>query len=162
VLGMFWMMHHMFVQLLLRVPDRMLMLINSLYLCFLSLVPFSARVLAAHLWLSGAVVLYGANVLAIGLCSVWMQSYVTRRPHLAHAGLPEDLLRRGRNRNLMVPALTALGMLLTPVWIPLALALYAFPVFFNLVPGLYGAFERVLGMGPEKKEADQAKTAAAK
>jgi uncharacterized membrane protein len=151
VLAMLWLMHHMFFHVAVRAADRTVLLLNTAYLAMVALVPFSARVLAAHLSLSGAVELYGANVFAIGCADVAMFAYVTRHPALVAPGMSGAILRRVRQRHWTVPVLAAVGMLLAPVWIPLSLFLYAFPIVLNLIPGVLGVIERMFRLGGKKE-----------
>lgn len=147
VLTIFWTMHHAMFQIVVRKVDRVLVQMSMLYLGFLSLIPFSAHLLGAHPEAVVAVRIYGVNVLAIGLASFAMFRYAVATPEVRPAALDPELLRRAQIRQWIVPLCSALGILAAQVWVPLALGLFAFPVVFNLVPGLLGSLENRLRRG---------------
>jgi uncharacterized membrane protein len=146
VLAMFWTMHHAMFHLALKQVDRVILVPALLYLCFLSLVPFSAHLLGAHPRAKVAAVFYGLNVLAISLVHVSIFRYGSRHPELANSISP-DVLRQARIRHWFVAICTGLGMIACSVSIPLALLLYAVPVPFTVVPGFLRLSERVLSRG---------------
>lgn len=147
VLTMFWTMHHAMFHFVVRRVDRVMIQMSLLYLGLLSLLPFSAHLLGAHPEADVAVTIYGVNVLAIGLVSLASFRHAVATPGLHPDDLDPDLLRRATVRQWIVPMSAVLGILAAQAWVPLALGLYAFPVIFNLVPGLLGGMERGLRRG---------------
>jgi uncharacterized membrane protein len=142
VLAMFWTMHHAMFHLALKGVNRVLLVPALFYLCFLSLVPFSAHLLGVHPRSKVAAAFYGLNVLAISLAHVGIFHYGSRHPELANS-IPPDVLRQARIRHWFVPICTGLGMIATTVSIPLALFLYAVPVPWTVMPGFLSLSERV-------------------
>ena len=64
--GVFWVAHHLMLQAAAR-SDRVLLWINNLFLMLVALVPFAASVLGSYPGARAAVVLYGANLIAVEL-----------------------------------------------------------------------------------------------
>ena len=149
VLAMFWSMHHAMFHLVLKAVNRLILVPALFYLCFLSLVPFSAHLLGSHPHARLAVIVYGLNVLAINAAHTTMFLYGSRHPELANP-VPRDVMRQARRRQWVVPACTALGMIASTFSIRLALVLYAVPVPFNLLPGLLGLSDRIRSRGSAK------------
>jgi uncharacterized membrane protein len=141
VVAMFWMMHHLGFHYVIERVDRVFLPIALAYLCFLSLLPFSAQLLGTHPETRAAAIVYGLNVLAISGASLAMFTYGANRPGIGHP-LEATVFRQARLRQWIIPVCAMVGIAATWLWIPLALFFYAFPVVFNLVPGLAGAIER--------------------
>jgi mannose/fructose/N-acetylgalactosamine-specific phosphotransferase system component IID len=55
-------------------------------------------------------------------------------------------------RLVLTPIMTALGMAMAFISIPVALLLYAFPIFFNIIPGVLDWVERKFGLDFGAKE----------
>lgn len=86
-IGGSWFVHNNLTRLL-AIADSVFVQVNLLLLLFVTFIPFTTGVLAAHLTGSGqriAVVLFGANMtLAEAMLGV-LSSYVARNPGLVHA-----------------------------------------------------------------------------
>ena len=135
VLTMFWTSHNFFYSYFAKTINRELVLLNLFYLGLISLIPFFAYVLGRFPHLSLAVALYGANILAIGLLNIFILSYALSSHEIDTSHLPPRLLAQAKIRGFLTPVCALVGILLSFVFIPAALLLYAFPVLFNIIPG---------------------------
>jgi uncharacterized membrane protein len=145
VLAMFWLSHNFTYHITVKNITRPLIMINILYLSFISLIPFSANLLG-HYWdNSTAVVWYGINILIISLIDLYLLSYVKNSPSIDNTILSTRSQKQGKIRRLLTIGFTVIGIICGFIYTPLSFFFYAFPVVFNVVPGLLNATEKLLG-----------------
>jgi uncharacterized membrane protein len=144
VLAMFWLSHNFFYAHFVKEINRTLLLLNIVYLSFISLIPFSAHLIGSYPASPLAITVYGVNVLVIGLTNAVILWYARASREIDTAHIPKRLFLQAQFRSLLTPACTVLGILVAHVSIPLALLLYAFPIVFNIVPGSLNTLERLL------------------
>ncbi len=145
VLTVFWVGHTFFFGVMVKVINRQLIIINMLYLAFVSLLPFAAYLLGKYPGVQASVFIYGMNVLIIGILTVVRFEYALWSHELDTSHNPRRDMLQARIRTYLTPATTLLGVLASFFSVPLALFLYAFPIAFNIVPGLLNAIERMFG-----------------
>ncbi len=73
----YWRAHHFIASVYAKNIDIALTNINAVFLFFVALVPFSSRLLGTYDSTQTAVVVFSANVIAIGLSLFWMRTYAT-------------------------------------------------------------------------------------
>ncbi len=144
VLAMFWISHNFFYSSITREVNRVLVLLNMLYLSTIALLPFSAHFLGTYLTSPVATLAYGINVFAIGVVASVVLQYAYTSDEIDTAHLSRRTLIQARIRTLLTPVCTLLGMTLIGISIWIALALYALPIIFNIVPGLLDLVEKKL------------------
>jgi uncharacterized membrane protein len=130
MLGIYWAAQRSQHHHLHRVDTRF-QWINMHFLMFVSLVPFSTRILADFPMNQLALALYGANQIAIGLGLYWMWAYAVRGWRLTDRPLPAFVVRFGDLRCLLAPACYAAALPL--MW----LSPYATLAVYLSVPALY-------------------------
>ena len=145
VLAMFWISHNFFYDSLSRTIDRKLILLNMTFLAFLSLIPFSARLLGEYPGVAIATAVYGVNVLLIGIVYSIMFEYALSSKEIDSAMISSRTLKQARIRRFVTTGFSFAGILSSFISFPLALVLYAFPIIFNTIPGLLNAVERFFG-----------------
>ena len=143
VLTMFWISHNFFYSYFAKTINRQLVLLNLIYLGLISLIPFFAYLLGRFSYDSLAVVLYGLNIFAIGLMNVSILSYALSSHEIDTSHLPPRLLVQAKIRGFLTPVCAFVGMVFSFIFIPAALALYAFPVLFNIIPGSLDLAQKV-------------------
>jgi uncharacterized membrane protein len=146
VLTMFWVAHNFFYHSFTNNVNRVLVLLNMLYLSTIALLPFSAHFLGTYLTQPVAVLTYGINVFAIGLIASIELQYAYMSDEIDTEHVTRRRVTQARIRSLITPACTLLGMALIGVSVWLSLVLYAFPIIFNIVPGFLNYAERKLGL----------------
>lgn len=145
VLSTMWINHHFLFQLFANeeTVDRSTNLLNLIYLLFVAFVPFSASFLGAYSAHQPAVVLYGANLLAITMLAVFL-GYSIRQSH-GTEHLSDRIINQSRFRSLLNIACYLLGIVAS-FWNPyVSLFFFIFPVIFNFVPGTLNFTEHLFG-----------------
>jgi uncharacterized membrane protein len=110
IVGISWMAHRDLFSML-RLTDRNLVWLNTLYLLPLSMVPFGAALLAHYDQQKVALVLYGVLVVALALTRLVIWLYATNRPHL----LFEPVDARSRLMGVVM-VLVPLAMYVAAIW----------------------------------------------
>ncbi|MFA9262229.1 MAG: TMEM175 family protein [Undibacterium sp.] len=144
VLAMFWISHNFFYGAFTKVVNRQLVLLNMLYLSFVALIPFSAHFLGSYPESKLAVLVYGCNVLLLGMVSTGFLQYAIHSEEIDTSHITRRILTQARIRSYLTPGMTLIGIALIPLSLSAALFCYAFPIVFNTVPGLLNWVERKL------------------
>ena len=100
LLGVFWVGHHGYLHFLKR-TDRWFLWINLFFLMLIVLVPFSTNLLGDYPTHRLAVMIYGCNIIALGLALYLQWWYATSHHRLVGRDLEPELVRRGKRRILM-------------------------------------------------------------
>jgi len=145
VLTVFWVGHTYFFGVMVKVINRQLIILNMLYLAFVSLLPFFAYLLGKYPDLQAAVLLYGIDVFIIGILTILRFEYALWTDEIDTTHNPRRDILQARIRTYLTPAMTLIGILIAFASTQWALFFYAFPVAFNIVPGLLNSIERVFG-----------------
>jgi uncharacterized membrane protein len=144
VLGMFWIMHQAFFHHYVRRVNRYIGLLNILFLMFISLIPFSAHLLGQYQRNELPFVIYGSNIVILGSTMFVMLMLVIRDPEIRHEELSPRLIAQGTIR-ILIPTVCALIAIFTAQYsIGVSFFLFAFPIFFNVLPGTLDVPERAL------------------
>lgn len=144
VLTMFWISHNYFYTYFATTINRQLMLLNLLYLAFISLIPFSARVLESYFGAPLAADVYGVNVLLISVTNVFCLAYAIRS-HEIETHISSRLLKQAEIRSYVTISTSLLGIIAAWFSFGLALALFVLPIIFNILPGSLTLLERLFG-----------------
>jgi uncharacterized membrane protein len=134
ILGVYWVGHHMQLSFI-RSADRPLLWINILFLLWVALVPFSTALLSEYTKHRLAIVVYGANLIAIGLTLALHWWYATSRRRHVDPDVDPGLVRTAMLRVLMGPLLYLLGIAISIFSTELSLALYALIPVLYILPG---------------------------
>jgi TMEM175 potassium channel family protein len=136
MLGTFWLAQHTLLAILGRC-DRTLTWINLGFLFVVSLLPFSAALLAHHIQLRVAVGMYWLNILLLGAALEWGARY-GRKAFMANGtGQAHSRLTTFRRRILLAQALYALAALICLASTPASvIALATVQLYFIVSPRL--------------------------
>lgn len=146
VLTMFWISHNFLYSSFVREINRTLVLLNMLYLSFIALIPFSARLLGEYATVKSAALFYGGNVLIVGLIATAVLYYAIHSDEIDLSHVAPRLLKQARIRAVLTPACSLIGIFCAFLNTELALFFFAFPILFNTLPGTLDAAERFLGL----------------
>jgi uncharacterized membrane protein len=150
IAGIYWVGHHNQFAYIRR-TDRPLLWINILFLMCVAFIPFSAALLAAYPGQRIAVIVYGANLIVVGLVLYLHWWYATRNDHLVDGELDPHVVRLATTRILMAPVIYVVAIGLSFVNTTVSIGIYV------LVPVLYilpGRIDRhLLGLGHHEPEA---------
>jgi uncharacterized membrane protein len=103
VIGIYWMSHHRYFRFIKRY-DSGLIALNMLFLLFIVLMPFVARLFGQYYYLPLAMSVYAAAVAATGLSMAALWWYVSYRHRLIDERLDASFIR-ARSIALAVPLL---------------------------------------------------------
>lgn len=133
VLGVYWIGHHNQFHYVKR-TDRVFLWVNILFLLTIGFVPFSTSLLGLYPFSQTAVRVYGANLAATGLAlySVWW--YATSQHRLVEKDLDPHIVTLARNRTLIGPVVSIIGISLSFVDTRISLILYLLLIPFFIRP----------------------------
>lgn len=110
LLSVFWIIHHKQMEVVRRF-DEALIWLNILGLMFVCLIPFSTSLMGEYSAEQVAAVLFEVNLMAIGLFFFLMWSYATKGMRLVDTEeVSPERVRRGRRRNLVIPAVSVVAI----------------------------------------------------
>ena len=140
-IGVMWINHHALFERVARV-DRRLLFVNIAVLMAIAFVPFPTAVLGDYLQDSNASraasVLYGANMLLVGLGFLALGLHLLSHPELRQADFHDADVRSGLRRTLFGPAAYVVAIAVSFVNAYAALGIYAFVVIYFSVSQLSG------------------------
>ncbi len=132
ILGLFWIAHHGYSHFLKR-TDRYFLWINLLFLMVVVFVPFSTNLLGDYPQQRIAAIIYGGNIMALGLTLFWQWEYATSNHRLVGSHIEPELVRRGKRRILMGISMNVCAVSLAFVNPLFSLVLYTlFPIIYLL------------------------------
>jgi uncharacterized membrane protein len=134
IVGLYWVSHHLLFDLIRR-SDRGLMWINLIFLLFVVVIPFSTALLGRYSDNRFAILVYGANLICVGLSLQMLWTYATTNHRLVDASLEAQTIRLGTVRLMAVPLIGALCMAVTFLSIPVGMALYVVLLVLYSWPG---------------------------
>jgi len=132
MVGIFWMNHHHMFHLLEKTDEPLLML-NLLFLFWMSIIPLSTAMLGANPTLADPVALYGFIMLMTTLGFAFMRFY-TLKKNLVHHDANESVSRRIRTVTLKARTKSIVGSASYLCSVPLAYLNVYIAYAFILVP----------------------------
>ena len=143
ILGMYWIAHHGLFHHFAKQANRVLTYLNILFLCLITLIPFSTHLIGDYPLNSVAVAIYGMNVIVIGVVQYWMFYVVINDSQSAHDGVTHKLIMHTTIRMILPPAFAILGIIAGFFHSSISFFLFAFPVLFNIIPNSLDPFEHI-------------------
>ena len=116
VLAIFWIAHHLLFHFVLHV-DRRLLWFNIAFLLLVTFVPFSTDLLGDHGHLTLPVLVYGANLLALGTFLMLQLHYLIAHGELATADFTPSVMAH-MSRNLKLYAAVPLTSMAVSMYFP--------------------------------------------
>ena len=123
VLAGFWAAHHAQTEKL-RFIDRRFLWVNTIALMFVALVPFSTSLAGDYPDIPLAAMVMEGNILILGLIFAAQWRYATTEQRLVSSDLDVAAVAVGMQRNLVVPIISCLGILLALAGITWSTAVY--------------------------------------
>ena len=134
VLFTFWRAHNFVISGFAKELDMWLSNINAVFLFFVGMVPFTSFVLGRYSGSQAAIILFGANVIAIGLALFWMRQYALTSPNIATVRTNRAANRRANIRILMPVILATLAIILSFYDTRLSFVLFTVAIALNIFP----------------------------
>jgi uncharacterized membrane protein len=140
----YWRAHHFLVSVYAKSLNVGLANWNALFFFLIILVPFTTGLLGQYPYNHAAIIVYGINVIFIGLTLFGMRRYIEEHPKIETADLHIDDKISGYVR-ILFPVLTALGAVMICFWDPaISIVLFAFGILFNLIPASTNIVHQVI------------------
>lgn len=133
-LSVFWVGQHLQFHYIER-TDRIMLWINLAFLMFVALVPFSTALISEDMDLWLPYVVYGANLLCIGLLSFASWNYATKHHRLTSHDVSAALIQGVKRRILVAPLIGVLAIVLSLFSMRLSLFLYLLVPIYYMIPG---------------------------
>jgi uncharacterized membrane protein len=116
VLAIFWIAHHLLFHFVLHV-DRRLLWFNIAFLLLVTFIPFSTDLLGDHGHLTLPVLVYGANLLALGTVLMLQLRYLVAHEELATADFTPPVMAH-MSRNIKLYAAVPLASMAVSITSP--------------------------------------------
>ena len=138
ILGAFWLSQHMQFHSV-RTPDKIFTWINLLTLMFVALLPFSTQFSGTFTGVPLGAMTFELNLLLIGIGMSLQWWYATKDHRLIDPALKPKYIRKVRFRNLVVPAVSIVGIILALAGNTWSSAIYmTLPIVFYGVEHTFG------------------------
>ncbi len=135
ILAMYWIGHHNLFHIFTKNINRMLMEINVLFLMLVSLLPFMSHLLGEYRYNQGAIQLYAASIVMIGLCMYSMYHYAHISKEIDTHEVDKLTMKKIRIR-ILLPIVAAVVSFVASFWnLNASFILLFAPVIFNIIPG---------------------------
>lgn len=145
VLGIYWIGHHATFRFIRRINPELLWL-NLCFLAFLSLIPFSARILASDHNSPVALVWYGGNLIAVGFAMLAIWEHATRRHRLVDAETPKGVIAYARSRIYVGLGAYSISILVAFFAPTISLLIYALVPSVYILPPIHRRWLRLYGL----------------
>ena len=140
----YWRAHHFLISVYAKTLNVGLANWNALFFFFIILVPFTAGLLGEYTYQQAAIIIYGINVILIGITLFFMRRYIEDHPKIETEEIHVDEKVSGYVR-ILFPVVTALLGVAVSFWSPLvSILLFAAGIVFNLVPASTNMIHRML------------------
>ena len=150
VLGVFWTSHNAFFHFFSRSVNRVLVQLNMIYLMFVVFIPFSAYFVGEYEYSHVAILLYGINIIIVGMMNYAMFAYAIHSKDIDTSHVDKQLVTQARIRVLLTPLFALLGIIASVFSTHLSYLFFAFPVIFNIIPRSLLATEHFFGINMQE------------
>jgi uncharacterized membrane protein len=130
LLGVFWFGHRAAFNFI-KHSDHIFHWLNIILLMFVSVVPFSASLISKYYTNQTAIIIYGLNLMAIGITMTIQWFYATHNFRLIDNQLPVNVIKFAKIRTMFAPIAYLIAILLSFLSFKISLAIY------TIVPVLY-------------------------
>jgi uncharacterized membrane protein len=134
-LGIYWIGHRNQYNFISK-EDHTIRWITLLFLALVAFIPFSTQLISNYPTHRVALLVYGINLIVIGLVLYWHWHYATSERRLVDPNLSPAVVYIGVRRCLMAPAAYAVACLTSLSPLPIILELYALIPLLYLFPGI--------------------------
>lgn len=138
----YWFSHHYLITIFAKHISRHLVIVNILFLVFLSLLPFSANLLGRYISDPLAISIYGGNIISIILSILWMRHIIYAHPETDLSVVSQEDARYGKIRIYFPLFCTLIAMILAYFQPTSSFLFFTIPVFFSLIPGAIAWLDR--------------------
>jgi uncharacterized membrane protein len=142
IIGTYWLTHSYLISSYAKNISRKLIALNLIFLSFVSLIPFSSRLVGTYSDNQVAVVLFGINLLLCSTLAFILFLYILKSEQIENYAIEPARIRNTYFR-LSLPILGSMfGILVAGLSTQIALILYFVPVVVNFFPGSMSELEK--------------------
>jgi uncharacterized membrane protein len=127
----YWMQYHV-IFLFMHHANRIFTWLNFLFLFFVTLIPFAAKLLAVYRHEGNVVLIYGVLQVLCGLCLATLWLFANWQHRLMVTSLDEGVIRSMTGRILLGAAINLAAVGVSLVSVPAALAMFVGVPLLNL------------------------------
>ena len=147
----YWRAHHFLVSVYAKTITVGIANLNALFFFFITLIPFSAHLLGVYNNTRVAVVVYGINVIMIGISLYWLRVHIEHTHEIHTIDITRHQLISGYVR-ILFPVFAALFAIFISFYsTDLSVLVFTIAILFNLLPasinpiysGLNGVAEKM-------------------
>lgn len=149
LLGQYWMGHLSQLRFLEK-SDHSSHWINIFFFAFVAFVPFTTGMVSKNTENRLAVVIYGINLIIIGLALFWHWRYATRNHRLVSKEISEEVIRYGKVRSLFAPFAYTIAICFVYVSELTTLILFALIPLLYILPGVQDYWIKLVSKGLPK------------
>ena len=135
IVSIYWIVHHRMFNVL-KFTDRMIVLLNIVFLFSISLVPFIAKLKALYRYDALAIMIYGAGHIVTGLILFVIWKYMLSHEDLLEAPVEKKVSRQVNIRILILPVVSLAAIVVA--FVDVHWGTY----FFALIPLIYALMIR--------------------
>ena len=146
IISVLWLSHHFLLHQYAKNIDRYIIQLNALFLCFVSLIPFSSHFLGVYFNQPLALAIFGTNMLVSYTMIYIMQQYILRAKHIENTQLPSRILKQGKIRMAVNIGFSGAGIVFGLINTNLGLICLIIPVIFTVIPGMLTRVEGLFGI----------------
>ena len=152
VLATYWMAHNYIITIFTRNVTRTLAYLNVPFFMFVALVPFSTHFLSSYYFSQVAIVVYGVNVIIIGIILALLIKYVFDSDAVENSQLVSrgDKLM-GYIRALLPVIIAAIAVAVSFYALEAAIYFFIVAIVLNLFPGVLNTAVRLVGGAREPR-----------
>lgn len=133
-LGIYWVGQVLQMHSIER-SDRAFMWIQILFLLFISMLPFSSSLLGRYPDEQISSILYGCNMIGVGIVSFWGWCYAARHHRLTSHSVTSEFSRSVKRRILVAPVAALIAILLSYFTMRLSILCYLLVLPYYIIPG---------------------------
>jgi len=129
----YWNAHHFIISIYAKNINFKLTALNAVFLLLISLVPFSTYFFGLYSFTQIAIFIYGLHIILISFVLYIMKRYVIKSKNIESVLSYRDIYHG--NIRLFLPIIFSTLAILLSFNPKISLALFAFVIIFNLIPG---------------------------
>lgn len=128
----YWRAHHYIASVLAKNVDMRLSNLSALFLIFVGLVPFSAHLLGAYNHTQVAIIIFGINIILIGISLFMMRQYVVKSSAIENMPLTKTENEHANMRILLPVFIAIIAIIVSFFHREIALVFFTLAILFNL------------------------------
>ena len=130
----YWRAHHFLISVYAKVITVGVANINALFFFFITLIPFSAHLLGAYSNTRVAIVMYGLNVIMIGISLYWLRAHIEHTSEIKTIDITLHERISGYVRILFPVFAAVFAIFISFFSTDLSIIVFTVSILFNLLP----------------------------